>query len=518
MTGSNEAARTSRLGWTALASATLGYALLLLISGVADSPLVPVLPAGVHPAGWIARAADALALSDLSRAQLIGLSIALVAWVLLAFAVVLREAWAGRIHLPVAMIAVGVVVGMSVVAPVLLSRDVYSYAAYGRIMAIHGSNPYLQPPSAFPTDPFVAVASPEWIHARSVYGPVFTLISAAIARVASGSPAGTIFAFKVLAGASLVGAALLGAMAARLLHAPRAAAAVVAIGLNPVLVLHTVGGAHNDALVAVCLAGAFVLAVRATGASKGASPPEVVERRLIEALGATLLLAAAVLIKAVVFPLLLLWLWQVWRGGAGLPRRRTKELAVHVGAVAIAAIAAFVPVQAGWSTVRALLSVSSRQGWASGPGLVARGGRALGRTVAGSATGAVLETTVSAGFAALFLWLFWRLLRRAMTTPAPDPDAWGVSMLLLALAAPYLLPWYAAWFVPFLALMNDDLLSAAGFAVASFLAMTGIPAEAGGTPQLWRDMMLVVHYGVAPVMLGLLGFVGWRVVRLTRLR
>ena len=194
-------------------------------------------------------------------------------------------------------------------------------------------------------------------------------------------------------------------------------------------------------------------------------------------------------------------------------RRRVARLAVHAGVAAGATIVAFVPVEAGWSTIRALLSVSSRQGWASGPGLVARGGRALGRAVGGSAVGVTLESAASGAFALFFLWLFWRLLRRTASTP--DADLWGGSVLLLALAAPYLLPWYAAWFVPFLALMGDEVLGAAGVAVAVLLAVTGIPAEGGNAPHVWSNMVLVVHYVVAPLMLALLGVVAWRVMRLT---
>jgi hypothetical protein len=186
-------------------------------------------------------------------------------------------------------------------------------------------------------------------------------------------------------------------------------------------------------------------------------------------------------------------------------------LAAQVGVVAGVSVALFIPVQSGWNTIRALLSVSSRQGWASGPGLVARGARALGRSLGGSAVGAALDALISAAFALFFLALFWRLLQRAGAFP--DQDRWGGSMLLLALAAPYLLPWYAAWFVPFLGLMRDRAMALAGLAVATLLALTGIPAEAGTAPQVWRDMLLAVHYAAAPVMLALLGVVASRMAR-----
>jgi alpha-1,6-mannosyltransferase len=438
------------------------------------------------------------------------LAVGVMAVLLAAFAVVMLEAWRRRVGLWPVMAAVGIVVGAAVAAPVLLSRDVYSYAAYGRILAVHGSNPYLRPPSAFPGDPFVAVASPEWIDARSVYGPGFTLLSEGIARWWSGSPDGTILAFKVVAGVAIAGAAFFASLAARTLRSGRGAAAAAAVGLNPVIVLHTVGGGHNDAIIALFFAGAIALAagaVRLVGAS-GQDLPTGWGRRW-RAFAVTLLLTLAALVKAVLAPLLVLWFWQLWRAEvAGTGRR---AMAAHVGVAAGVSIALFAPVQAGWSMLRALLSVTSRQGWASGAGLVARGADAIGRAVGGQTTGAVFDAAVSVAFAGLFIALFWRVLGRAGA--GPNPDDWGGTMLLLALAAPYLLPWYGAWFVPFLGLMRDRVLALAGLSAAALLALTGIPAEAGTAPRVWQDMLLAVHYAAAPVMLALLAVVATRMVR-----
>ena len=52
--------------------------------------------------------------------------------------------------------------------------------------------------------------------------------------------------------------------------------------------------------------------------------------------------------------------------------------------------------------------------------------------------------------------LLWRIGRawtegRASRVESPA-DAWGPALLMLALAVPFLLPWYVAWFVPFLGL------------------------------------------------------------------
>src|SRR5439155_9144469 len=132
--------------------------------------------------------------------------------------VVLLEAWRGRVGLGAVLGAVGISLALVAVAPVLLSRDVYSYAAYGRISALHHANPYVVPPSAFPSDPFVRVASREWIDAPSVYGPAFTVISAGVAKFWGGSIAATLLAFKVIAALSVGGACVLAVLTAEALR------------------------------------------------------------------------------------------------------------------------------------------------------------------------------------------------------------------------------------------------------------------------------------------------------------
>jgi hypothetical protein len=113
-----------------------------------------------------------------------------------------------------------------------------------------------------------------------------------------------------------------------------------------------------------------------------------------------------------------------------------------------------------------------------------------------------MDTLVSVAFAALFLALFWRMFTRSYAFD--QPDAWGRSMLLFALAAPYFLPWYAAWFLPLIVFVEDAALVAIGLSAAGLLALTGVPAEPGTEPHVWQAMMLGVHYGAAPLMLGML--------------
>jgi alpha-1,6-mannosyltransferase len=459
--------------------------------------------------GWLATTAGWVWLDRVGPVTLTVLSILVVAVLIGAFCVAAREAWRGRLSLRVALAAVGLSLALSIAAPLLLSRDVYSYAAYGRTLSVHHANPYDVVPSAFPADPFTPVVSREWFDTRSVYGPAFTLASGAIARGWARSPGATIAAFKVLSAAAALVAVAFAAGIARRARPGREALAVTLLGLNPVVIVHTVGGGHNDVLVAALLAAALFLGLAVLDPSTSEEEEEgrpTVRPVGARALGTTALIVVAAAVKVVALLPLLAWLWVV---GRLVPRRaRGRALAVHVAVAAGLSAALAAPVFAGWRSVTALANLASRQGWASGARLVARGAQAIGRTIGGSDLATALGTIVYGAFLALFVLLLWRVLA------APGPvssaylwDSWGSSLLLFALAAPYLLPWYSVWFVPFLALMSDRRLVLAGLAVAGLLTVTGIPAEPAADPGLWRDMMVGVHYAVAPMMLAILVYV-----------
>ncbi|MGN6275787.1 MAG: hypothetical protein ACTHNP_07635, partial [Solirubrobacterales bacterium] len=92
-----------------------------------------------------------------------------------------------------------VLVAAFAVAPVLLSHDVYSYVDYARLGVRHGLDPYVHPPRAAPTDP--AYAHVTWIHATSVYGPLFTLATYPLAWLPVGA---AVAVLKAVAGLSVL--------------------------------------------------------------------------------------------------------------------------------------------------------------------------------------------------------------------------------------------------------------------------------------------------------------------------
>jgi hypothetical protein len=471
---------TSLRAKAALLTLVAGYVAMAVVAGAPNSPLTVLLPNGTTPPSWAHELASATAAVELGRRGLTAVAWALLVIVLAAFVVVVLEAWSKRIRLSAVLSAAGCSLLVAVAAPLLLSRDVYTYAAYGRIESLYGGNPYLTTLSSVPHDPFVATASVQWLHTHSHYGPLFTLASAGLARASVGSVAGTILAFKVLAGISIAAATALVALAARRIRPERAAASAALVGLNPVIVVHTVGGGHVDALIAALLAAACALVVTRPHSTSG------------RAFAITVMLTLACLVKTVMLPVVLLWLVWLARSRAG------RALALHllvIVALAVASAGAFFSVS---HPLAPFASFGGIESWASPSHFVAQ---ILAGSVEGAQAAHDVRIAVETAFLLLFAVLLWRLVRRVRDAGVRPPIAeWGLALFLLALSLPYLLPWYAAWFVPFLAFFEDPLLTIAGAFACIVLACTLVPADPfhGLTTPAVMDG---VHYAAAPLLL-----------------
>jgi Glycosyltransferase family 87 len=323
----------------------------------------------------------------------------------------------------------GLVIAFALTPP-LLSHDVYSYVDYARLGVRHGLNPYLRPPAAAPGDP--AFHQVTWPRTTSVYGPLFTLGSYPLAWLSLGA---AVDALKAVAAASVLA---LAALVARLAPArgvdPARAAAFVA--LNPLVLVHLVGGGHNDA-VTMLVAVAGVAALLASREAVG---------------GAALAGAAAIKFStAVLAPFALI--------GAA---RRGRLLAGTLAAAAI--IVAVADLAFGWHWLNIFDLASDNQGHSSHMSLPATAARISGLDAGG----------VRAGFLALYASLLVCLL--VWTWRGGDwlrAAAWASAGLLLATA--WLLPWYLIWAVPLAALSRDRPLQLLVLALTAYQLGARLP-------------------------------------------
>jgi hypothetical protein len=224
----------------------------------------------------------------------------------------------------------------------------------------------------------------------------------------------------------------------------------------------------------------------------------------------TLLLTLASLIKVVALPALALWLWRLMQ--ITPPGRRSRTFAAHVGIVLALVAAMLVPFADGWRTLTPLATTGGLESWASPAHFVTHAVRGLADLIAGSGTARLVELTVLWAFLLMFGAAFVRMARREAGEPSPlhPASTWAPALLLLALSLPYLLPWYAAWFLPLLGVSQDGLLVGIGALVSILLALTLVPADPfqGITTP---GVMIWVHDVVAPIMLVLFVVVARRV-------
>ncbi|MFI5025983.1 MAG: polyprenol phosphomannose-dependent alpha 1,6 mannosyltransferase MptB [Solirubrobacterales bacterium] len=316
--------------------------------------------------------------------------------------------------------------------PPLLSHDVYSYLDYARLGALHGVDPYVQPPAAVPSDP--AFAHVEWTDATSAYGPLFTLASYPLAWL----PVGTaVYVFKAISAAAVLGtAALVARLApARGLDSLRAAAFVA---LNPLVLVHVVGGPHNDGLAVL------LMTLGVAG---------ILTARELSAGGALFTAVAVKASSAVAIPFAGLGaLTTSLPPPTGLKpthsdgNRPIGRWLVGGGAAA-AAIGAAAYEAFGWSWLDALALASENQGRTSYMSIPITAARLTGLDP--DTTRALALIAYGALFAYLLIWTYrggdW--LRAA---------AWATAALLLATA--WLLPWYLLWPLPLVALSRDRAL------------------------------------------------------------
>jgi glycosyl transferase family 87 len=315
-------------------------------------------------------------------------------------------------------------------APPLLSQDVFSYIAYARLGVEHGLSPYTHSPIDIPTDPVFGFAGSK--DAVSVYGPAFTLLTYPLGSI---GVAGAYWVLKVLAAAASLGVvALVWRTAERLGREPVRAALFV--GLSPLVLVHVVSAAHNEALVVLLTMFGIYAFVRAQP----------------RAAGFWSTFAAGFKASAgLVVPYLVL--------GA---RPRVRAAAVGVAGAALVLVVAGL---AGFGTdvLDSLGLLSSNQGRSSRlslPYLVSEvvGNRGLVRGVFGLAFGAVATRT---------LWRTWR------GTDAIRMAGWATLAILLASA--WLVPWYLLWLLPLAALAADRRLAVATVALSGWVLAIGVP-------------------------------------------
>jgi hypothetical protein len=144
-------------------------------------------------------------------------------------------------------------------APPLFSRDAYSYAGQGRLVHV-GIDPYRYGPAAI-AEQYSQNVDPMWLYTPAPYGPLQLQIQHLIVDIAGPSnpyAAAVAMRLPAILGVVLI-AFLLPKIASRFGYDIGMTTWFVV--LNPLVVMHLIGGAHNDALMLGLMVLGIYLAV-----------------------------------------------------------------------------------------------------------------------------------------------------------------------------------------------------------------------------------------------------------------
>jgi hypothetical protein len=411
--------------------------------------------------------------------------------------------------------AIGTIVAVHAIfflAPPLALTDIFNYVNYGRMEVVHHLNPYTTIPILEPhSDPSYFLSN--WHQLLSPYGPLFTLLTFAVVPL---GVAASFWALKGVLALTSLGTILLVWKCARLLGRDPVAA-IVLVGLNPIVLVWGLGGDHNDFLMVFFIMLGFYLLLLARERTVTRKPPATLAARSAQLvatapvsqpvetadvspaeslrltarvrgwlwplslyeLGAGAAFVTATAIKAsggVLIPVVLVGLLRA-------PRRLCQVLvgmalaAVIVGAASLIAFGLHIP---DLSTQGRLVTSESI------PNLI---GLAIG-------AGGESETLRKAMSGVLVMSILYccRLAWRSRSSAADPPaeasgglvdrlltaSGWASVALLVTLS--WVLPWYILWVLPLAALSSSRRLRTTALVLGVYLIVAWAPVSG----LLWK--------------------------------
>jgi alpha-1,6-mannosyltransferase len=361
------------------------------------------------------------------------------------------------------------------IGPPLFSRDVYSYAALGRMVNLH-LNPYHVGPAWLGSSNFALPLSSAWLDTHSPYGPLFIGMSSAVVRIGGSSVVNAVFMLRAIEVAGIVMIAW--ALPKLAVRAGKDPARALWLGVcNPLVLVHFIGGAHNDALMlGLMLVGVVVAAEGRPGIG----------------------IALCVLAAAIKAPALLGAVFIAVEAIRALPPQRRAAAAGRFFGITAATFAVVTwMTRLGWGWVGALGVPGSNH-------LLLTPTTAVSRLIS-DVTGhddAVLTLVRGLGYlitAVAVVYLIWRAPKIGTTR------ALGLSLAVVVALGPIVLPWYALWGVVVLAAAGRRIER--GFAIFSCVLLSFVAHPSGAAMPDPLLMTVVFVLGGAAIA------IAWRPVR-----
>lgn len=357
----------------------------------------------------------------------------------------------------------------------VFSRDTYSYLAQGALLR-DGFDPYAVGPVENP-NLLLDDVSPIWSATTAPYGPAFILVAKLVTMLVGD---------HVVVGTMLLRLCMLPGLMLLIWAAPRTARHIRGTGpaalwvcvLNPLVIIHLMGGVHNEMLMVGVMTAGIALTLQGRHAAGAA------------------VVALAVAVKAtagIALPFLV-WVWlrhlQDRRGYRPLHAFAAAAAASVLILVAVfTALSALAGVDLGWLT--ALLAGNVKIiNWLTVPTAAANVVHAIAGLFLPVNFYAVLHVTriLGIGVIAVSLPLLWWRFRH------DDRDALtGIAgaMLIVVLFVPAALPWYYTWPLAAVAAVGQSRMALAVIAGFSTWVMVIFRPDGAHGMYSW------LHFGIA---------------------
>jgi hypothetical protein len=288
------------------------------------------------------------------------------------------------------------------------SHDMWAYASYGRLVEHYHANPYDVVIARFAHDPVVQLVGVGWRHTPSAYGPLFVGVAAVISRLAGTHLLIVRLAYQVPAALAIFACVWIVA------RTTTRRAVVVLVGLQPMVWISVVNGAHADVYVALGAVAAVALLRRDRVFGAAA------------AIGLAALVKVAALFAAPIIVVVL------------LGQRRVRDaFRFTAGIGALMTIALVVAPSSFTSAAQATHGIISR----ASP---------LRLFVAGGLISPGMASTLGLVAAVLIIAEIARRNRYTPDLAAPV----ALALASYAIVAGFTLPWYALWSMPVAAMSS----------------------------------------------------------------
>nr|WP_290367882.1 alpha-(1->6)-mannopyranosyltransferase A [Spelaeibacter cavernicola] len=364
----------------------------------------------------------------------IGVILMITAWVRLG-----RTTIAGTVSLNELRAIVPMWIGPLLFAVPMFSRDAYSYLAQGALLR-DGFDPYKVGPVANP-GVLLDNVSNVWTTTTAPYGPIFLLLGRGIT---------TLTGDNVVAGTMLLRLTMLPGLALMMWAVPhlarhlggKPAVALWLAVLNPLVLIHLIGGVHNEMLMVGLMAAGIALVLE----------HHHVSGIVVVAIGVAIKATAGIALPFIV------WIWMVHerdrraeKGEGPLPHPatlflKTASLGVAAFAFVLAVASALAHVGIGWLT--ALSGSAKIINWLSLPTIMAYpvtlfaswftdvGPVQTGQSILGAT-----RMICAAALVIVLLATWWRYRN------SEREAVLGIMIAFVAIVilSPAALPWYYSW-------------------------------------------------------------------------